>query len=99
MSGVCRELFTAGRTTTSFIPTHGEEVLGAIPPLRTPLAALALYAAPALGLGHNPKNVALALPWAVPLRFTLDGDPRQAALLSLGGGACLKVHPCWCWRR
>ena len=80
-------VFTAGRATTSFIPTHGEEVLGAIPPLSAPLAALALYAARALGLGHNPHHVALALPWAVPMRFTLDGDPRQATLLYLGGGA------------
>ena len=79
--------FVAGRATTAFIAAHGEALLAAAPPLRAALAALALYAASALRLGHDPTRIALALPWPVPMRLMRDGIAVEAQLQALGGNA------------
>ena len=78
-------VFLRGDATTDFIAAHGDELLGALPPLSTPLAALLLYAARARALGHDPARVALPLPWAVPMTFRLDGAACAAQVQALGG--------------
>ena len=80
-------VFTGGQATTGFIAAHGDEVLGASRPLRPSVAALVLYAARALQLGHDPAHVALALPWQLPMRFTIDGEVAAAKLQALGRNA------------
>ncbi len=77
--------FASGRATTAFIAAHLEELLAAAPPLPAPLAALALYAARAVRLGHDPTRIELALPWSVPMRFTREGVAVEAKLQALGG--------------
>ena len=77
--------FISGQATTGFIAAHGKELLEAAPPLRAPLAAMALYATRALRLGHDPSHVALPLAWPVRLRFSVDGAPCEAGLQALGG--------------
>jgi geranyl-CoA carboxylase alpha subunit len=79
------EAFLAGEATTAFISLHCDEVLGAAPPLRAPLAALALYAAGALRGGQDPMRAVLTLPAGMPMKFNIDGVAAQARLLPLGG--------------
>ncbi len=78
-------VFRAGQATTGFIPSHGRSLLEALPALRTDVAALALVAARALRDGHDPARVVLPLAWPLPVRLALDGQPRQAQVLALGG--------------
>ncbi|MEO7939357.1 MAG: biotin/lipoyl-containing protein, partial [Burkholderiaceae bacterium] len=78
--------FLAGDATTAFIGDHLDALLGAIPALPAPLATLLVYAARAKRLGHDPAQVALPLPWAVPMRIAIDGVARTAQLESLGAG-------------
>ena len=84
--------FAGGQTTTGFVATYASEVVAAAEPLRAPLAALLLYAARAQQLGHDPTRVALPLPWAVPLRFALDGEAQAVSLLAQGGNRYRVVH-------
>ena len=84
--------FTGGEATTGFIASHGHGLLAASPPLRTPLAALVLYAARSLQLGHDPAHVALALPWPVPMRLAIDGARQQASLQAMGGNRYRVAH-------
>ena len=79
--------FIAGRATTGFVGAHCDALVAARPPLRATLSAMVLYAAQALRLGHDPARVALPLPWAVPLRFTIDGEDCAAQVLALGGAS------------
>jgi geranyl-CoA carboxylase alpha subunit len=78
--------FANGSATTAFIGTHGDVLRAASPPLRASMAALMVYATRALRLGHDPVRVALALSWAVPMRFSIDGVAAMAQLQALGGG-------------
>jgi len=67
-------VFASGDATTGFIGAHGDALLCGTPPLRATLAAVVLYAADALRMGHDPMRVALALPWARPMRFSLEDE-------------------------
>ncbi len=78
-------VFAGGQANTGFIAAHKDAVLATDQRLRTPLAALLLYAMRAQQLGHDPTAVALPLPWQVPMRFVLDGEAAVAALQALGG--------------
>ena len=78
--------FADGSATTAFIGSHGAALLAASPALSVPLAALMVYATRAQSLGHDAARVTLALPWAVPLRLSIDGAVVQAQLQALGGG-------------
>jgi len=78
--------FTGGQATTAFIGTHLDALLGAMPSLAAPLAALLVYATRAQRLGHDPAQVTLALPWATPMRISIDGVAVAAQLQSLGAG-------------
>ena len=84
--------FAGGQATTGFVATYASEIVAAAEPLRAPLAALLLYAARAQQLGHDPTRVALPLPWAVPLRFALDGEAQAVSLLAQGGNRYRVVH-------
>ena len=77
--------FLAGQATTGFIRTHGQALLGALPALRTDVAALSLYAARALRDGHDPTQVALPLQWPMPMRLSVDGQACRAQVRALGG--------------
>ena len=78
-------VFAAGHATTGFIAAHGAAVHPATLPLRAPLAALLLYVERALRLGHDPTRVTLALPWAMPMTFAIDGEAAAAGVQALGG--------------
>jgi geranyl-CoA carboxylase alpha subunit len=78
--------FADGSATTAFIGAHGDALRAASPPLPASMAALMVYATRAQRLGHDPVRVALVLPWAVPMRFAIDGVAAMAQLQALGGG-------------
>ncbi len=78
--------FTDGSASTAFIGVHGDALLAASPALSVPLAALMVYATRASRLGHDPTRVTLALPWAMPMRFAIDGSSATVQLQALGGG-------------
>ncbi len=78
--------FADGSATTAFIGTHGDALRAASPPLPASMAALVVYATRAQRLGHDPVRVALVLPWAVPMRFAIDGVAAMSQLQALGGG-------------
>lgn len=84
--------FASGEATTGFIAAHGQDLLQSTPALRAPLAALALYASDAWRLGHDPLRVALALPWARPMQFTLGGEAVVAKVQPTGAnGYCVTL--------
>ncbi|CAB3922192.1 MULTISPECIES: acetyl/propionyl/methylcrotonyl-CoA carboxylase subunit alpha [Burkholderiales] len=72
--------FVSGEATTGFIAAHGDELLRGTPPMRASLAAMVLYASEALRMGNDPMHIALALPWARPMRFALDGEAIEAKI-------------------
>jgi geranyl-CoA carboxylase alpha subunit len=75
--------FVDGSATTAFIAEHGDALLDACPSMAAPLAALMLHATDALRLGQDPMRVVLALPWARPMAFSVDGKLAQASLLCI----------------
>jgi geranyl-CoA carboxylase alpha subunit len=73
--------FAAGQATTGFVAEHGSE-------LTSPShdEAAAIVAAVLLRLPPSMEHHGLPMPFAVPLRFALDGQPCDAGLTHLHNG-------------
>ena len=85
-AAVAHETFAAGRATTAFVGRHLAELQSATPAMSAALAGLVLYCARAHGNGHDPRTVALALPWPVQLKLAVDGVEAAVAVQALGAG-------------
>ena len=79
------ETFAAGSVTTGFVAQHLPALLAAGQALRPTLAALAIYCARAERHGHDPRALALPMPWPVNLKLEIDAVGAAVALQALGG--------------
>jgi geranyl-CoA carboxylase alpha subunit len=77
-------VFADGQADTGFVAACMPALLAANPPMPVALAAMTLYAVRAWGQGQDPKQVALPLPWPLPMQLSIDGEVCRADITSLG---------------
>jgi geranyl-CoA carboxylase alpha subunit len=77
-------VFADGRADTGFVAACMPALMAANPPMPAALAAMVLYAVRAWKLGRNPAQVALPLPWPLPMTLAIDGAVCRADITSLG---------------
>ena len=84
-AALAHETFAEGGATTGFIGHHLPTLMAASQAMRPTLAALVTYCARAARHGHDPRALALPMPWPVNLKLLVEGVEAAVALQSLGG--------------
>ena len=85
VAALAHQTFAEGGATTGFVGQHLPALLAARGALRPTLAALLAYCARAARHGHDPRAVALPMPWPVNLKLLIDGVEATVALQAMGG--------------
>jgi len=85
VAALAHQTFAEGGATTGFVGQHLAALLAASSALRPTLAALLAYCARAARHGHDPRAVALPMPWPVNLKLLIDGVEATVALEAMGG--------------
>ena len=84
-AALAHETFVAGEATTGFVGRHLPALLAESQAMRPTLAALVAYCARAARHGHDPRALALPMPWPVNLKLVIDDIEAAVALQALGG--------------